>query len=113
MIRNAFALAEQRGQFDVDSVSPLAAALRVTAPVLLIHGELDQDTTPDHSQRVFEALSGPKRLILVKGAHHNESLNGMVWEDIDLWIDSALQLRAEAAGKVVARTGRGGAEPRR
>jgi hypothetical protein len=62
---------------------------------------------------VFDALNGPKRLILVKGAHHNESLNGTVWHDIDLWIDRALQLRAEAAGEVVARTGRGGAEPRR
>jgi hypothetical protein len=39
---------------------------------------------------VLEALAGPKRLIIVKGAHHNESLNGMVWQDIDLWIESAL-----------------------
>jgi hypothetical protein len=43
----------------------------------------------------------------------HQSLNGTVWQDIDLWIDRALQLRAEAAGEVVARTGRGGAEPRR
>jgi len=107
-IRNAFSLAEQRGQFDVDSVSPAAAAPHITAPVLLIHGDLDRETTPDHSQRVFDALAEPKRLIIVKGAHHNESLNGMVWQDIDMWIDNALQLRAETAGKVVARTGGGG-----
>ena len=112
-IRKAFLLAEQRGHFDVDVVSPVTAARRVAVPVLLIHGDLARDTTPDHSQRVFEALEGPKRLILVKGARHNESLNGTVWQNIDLWIDSALQLRAEAAGEVVARTGRGGAETRR
>ena len=112
-IRNAFSFAEQRGQFAVDSVSPVDAARRVTAPVLLIHGELDRETTSDHSERVFEALAGPKRLILVKGAHHNESLNGAVWQDIDRWIDSALQLRAEAAGKIVARSGRSSADARR
>ena len=89
-IRNAFSLAEQRGQFAVDNVSPVAAARRITVPVLLIHGELDLETTPDHSQRVLEALAGPKRLIIVKGAHHNESLNGMVWQDIDVWIESVL-----------------------
>ena len=113
MIREAFSIAEQRGRFDVDRVSPVAAARHVTAPVLLIHGERDLETTPDHSQRVFDALAGPKRLILVKGAHHNESRGALGWEDIDVWIDDALKLRAEAAGEVIARTGSGGADARK
>ena len=34
----------------------------------------DIDTPPQHSQRVFDALSGPKQLILVPGAHHGGAL---------------------------------------
>ena len=54
--------------------------------MLLIHGAEDHDTPPAHSERVHEALSGPKRLIIVPGAHHNGSLTGSVWQEIDRWI---------------------------
>src|SRR5439155_25555593 len=57
-------------------------------PVLLIHGALDHETPPDHSQRVFDALPGPKRLIVVPGVGHNQSLSGPVWRDIDEWISA-------------------------
>jgi hypothetical protein len=40
---------------------------------------------------VLQALAGPKRLILVPGARHNESLRGSaVWTEIERWIDAAL-----------------------
>ncbi len=46
---------------------------------------------PDHSRRLFAALSGPKRLILVPGASHGRSLGGKdVWKQIDQWIDSVV-----------------------
>jgi hypothetical protein len=35
-------------------------------------------------------LAGPKRLILVRGATHNESLNGRGWSDIERWLDRAI-----------------------
>jgi alpha-beta hydrolase superfamily lysophospholipase len=91
MIRHAFTLAEQRGRFSVDEVSPVLAAAHIHVPVLLIHGRLDRETTPDHSGRVLDELRGPKRLILVDDAGHNESLRGPVWRDIDEWIDAALK----------------------
>jgi hypothetical protein len=90
-IQRAFSLAEQRGKFQVDAVSPMIAAADITAAVLLIHGALDRETPPEHSQRVFDALQGPKRLILVEDAGHNESLSGSVWTDIEEWIDLALK----------------------
>ncbi len=90
-IELVLSLAEHRGAFQVDAASPVMAAAHITVPVLLIHGALDRDTPPEHSQRVFEALKGPKRLILVEGAGHNQSLNGSVWVDIEEWIDSALR----------------------
>ncbi|HKH46916.1 MAG TPA: alpha/beta fold hydrolase, partial [Thermoanaerobaculia bacterium] len=89
-IRKAFSLAEARGRFAVAAVSPVEAATRITCPVLLIHGALDSDTPPEHSVRVFGALHGPKRLILVPGARHNESLAGNVWPEIEAWIDRSV-----------------------
>ena len=89
-IDRAIRLAEQNGHFQVNAVSPMLAARTITAPVLLVHGALDSATKPDHSQRVFAALAGPKRLILVPGAGHNQSLRGNIWEDVDRWLDSVL-----------------------
>jgi hypothetical protein len=90
-IDRAFKLAEQQGGFSVDAASPLAAAPRIKAPVLLLHGAADRETPPDHSRRVFDALTGPKRLILVPGAGHNQSLRSEVWAEIDRWLDAAVQ----------------------
>ncbi len=89
-IRKSFQLAEERGRFQVDAVSPREAAAHITAPVLIIHGDADVETPPAHSQRVFAALKGPKRLILVPGAGHNGSLRGEVWDAIEQWLDQML-----------------------
>jgi len=91
VIAQAFSLAERDGHFAVDAVSPVAAAARLEMPVLLLHGAEDHETPPAHSERVFAALIGPKQLVLVPGAHHNESLNGQVWEQIEIWLDEALR----------------------
>jgi len=45
--------------------------------------------------RVLAALAGPKRLILVPGAHHNESLRGDVWPEVERWVEDVLATRAE------------------
>jgi len=70
-----------------DDVSPVAAAADIRIPVLLIHGADDSDTPPDHSRRVLAALKGPKRLILVPGGRHNQSLTGEVWNEVERWVD--------------------------
>jgi len=90
IIDRAFRLAERQAGFEVDEVSPVAAARKITVPVLLIHGAADVDTPPAHSQRVFEALAGPKRLILVPGAGHNQSLQPAIWPEIEQWIEAVL-----------------------
>ena len=90
VIARAFALAERQGQFKIDAVSPAAAAAGITIPVLLIHGAADTDTSPDHARRVYARLAGPKRLILVPDAGHNESLRGSVWDEIERWLDASL-----------------------
>jgi len=93
IIARAFQLAEQQGHFEVDAVSPVIAATEIRIPVLLIHGADDSDTRPEHSSRVLAALAGPKRLILVPGARHNESLRGEVWGEIERWVEEVLGRR--------------------
>ena len=85
-IAGALAKAEQDGRFRVDEVSPLRAASAISAPVLLIHGEADRNTRPAHSSRIYEALRGPKKLLLVPRAGHNDVLNGDVWQQIESWL---------------------------
>ncbi len=93
VIRKAFQVAEQRGGFLVDAVSPMAAARAIRAPVLLIHGADDRETPSAHSQRIFENLAGPRRLLLVPGAGHNQSLSApAAWVDIERWIEESLEL---------------------
>jgi uncharacterized protein len=91
IVAKAFRMAEDRAGFNVDEVSPVRAARSIEVPVLLIHGDRDVDTAPDHSRRVLAALRGPKRLILVAGARHNESLrDAVLWAEIDKWVERLL-----------------------
>lgn len=91
VVGRAFSIAEHLASFSVDDVSPVRAAAKVTAPTLVIHGAADTETRPEHSRRVYAALAGPKRLLIVRDAQHNHSLGGAgVWEAIDEWIAAAL-----------------------
>ncbi len=90
VIARAFRVAEERGHFDVAAVSPAVSAASLRIPVLLIHGANDVDTRPDHSRRILLALKGPKQLLLVPGAGHNQSLNNpAVWAEIERWLSYA------------------------
>ena len=95
MIPRAFSIAEARGAFRADEVSPVASTRRIRVPVLLIHGALDIDTPADHSRRILAALSGPKELIMVEEAHHNESLRADgTWQRIESWVEDVLASRS-------------------
>ena len=91
IIDHAFRMAEKQASFEVDAVSPVMAAAHITIPVLLVHGAEDSETVPDHSRRVLAALRGPKQLILVPGARHNQSLTPEVWREIDVWVQGVLR----------------------
>jgi uncharacterized protein len=90
IIRRAFARAELQGRFVVDTVSPVTAARQITVPVLLIHGALDHETRPEHSRRIYDALAGPRTLLIVDGVGHNQSLTAATWNTIEKWIDDVL-----------------------
>lgn len=86
LIGRAFSIVETRGRFRIDDVSPVLAARKITVPVLLVHGSADRETSPAHSERVYDALRGPKRLILVPGAGHARSLTREVWREVEDWV---------------------------
>jgi alpha-beta hydrolase superfamily lysophospholipase len=90
-IDDAFRLAEQQANFRVDAVSPMAAAARITVPVLLIHGADDHETPPDHSRRIYKALHGERRMLIVPGHGHNDTLTPEVWKEIDPWIEAIIR----------------------
>jgi alpha-beta hydrolase superfamily lysophospholipase len=88
IVERAFRYAEEKGVFDLATVSPLKAAARIKVPVFVIHGTADDATSPEHSKRIYAALTGPKTLLLVEGARHAGSLaRGDVWDTIDKWVD--------------------------
>jgi uncharacterized protein len=92
IIDRAFRMAEQQGQFNVDAVNPAAAAASIDVPVLVIHGEEDDETLPHHAEDIFRALVGPKKLMLVAGARHNGSLGTAdVWREIEKWVEAAFE----------------------
>jgi len=83
----AFARAEHDGNFVVDDVSPEKAASRINVPVLIVHGARDRDTLPIHSQRVFAALRGPKQMITIDDAAHNDVLQSGTLRQIEAWLN--------------------------
>lgn len=85
----AIALAEQRAHFRASEASAVAAAERIHVPVLLMHGGMDRETPPEHSKRIFAALAGRKRLLIVAKAEHNDVLAyGEAIRALDAWIAS-------------------------
>ena len=55
-----------------DSIDKIAD---VHMPLLVVHGLADQYVPPRFSQQLFEAAQEPKRLLLVPGATHNNSMS--------------------------------------
>jgi uncharacterized protein len=89
LLERAFRLAEQQAGFEVDDVSPLLTAAKLHVPVLLVHGDADDATFADHSRRIYAAITAAKRLIIVPGARHGESLSrNETWTHIQGWLDA-------------------------
>lgn len=94
--------AERQARFVVADVSPVRAATRIAVPVFMVHGDADRDTRPEHSQRVFDALHGPRRLVRVPGAGHGQSLTAAVWDEADSWIAGHVPPLTAAPGRYTA-----------
>jgi uncharacterized protein len=45
---------------------------RLTCPVLIVVGDHDRIVPPDQSRRLYDAAREPKRLVVIRGADHND-----------------------------------------
>jgi alpha-beta hydrolase superfamily lysophospholipase len=54
-----------------DSISKMA---KVAMPVLVVHGVADRFVPSRFSQQLYDAATSPKRLLLVEGGSHNNSM---------------------------------------
>lgn len=59
-----------------DSMADIA---KVTAPVLVIHGDRDELIPPDQGRRLLEAATGRKKLEILRGADHNDMDLGRIF----------------------------------
>jgi len=59
-----------------DSIDHIA---KIRAPLLVIHGELDEITPLTEGQRLFAAASQPKEMVVIAGSTHNTTFGGETW----------------------------------
>jgi len=94
-------LAERRTGIDLDELRPADVVARISPrPILLIHGRADEVVGASEAERNHGAAQEPKKLVLVSGARHGDtitpegtSLRGHVRD----FFERALTRRAEVA----------------
>ena len=57
--------AGELADFDPEQASAVKAAGNVTAPMFLVHGMIDLTVPSEHSQAIYDAAAGPKKLQLI------------------------------------------------
>ena len=82
-----------------DSMSKMA---EVKMPVLVVHGASDRYIPSRFSQALYAAASGPKRLLLIEGATHNNSMLAGA-EEYRRALADLFGLGAQAAARVGTR----------
>jgi putative redox protein len=55
---------------DVERIDVAAAARNISAPALVLHGDRDATVPVEEGRELYDALAGPKRLVILKGADH-------------------------------------------
>jgi putative redox protein len=55
---------------DVERIDVAAAARKIFAPALVLHGDRDATVPVDEGRELYDALAGPKRLVTLEGADH-------------------------------------------
>jgi len=72
------ALARQKAPFILPSLTlqysfdNLSKIDRIGSPILFIHGSNDRLIPPSHSQKLFDAFQGRKKLVTIEGGSHND-----------------------------------------
>jgi pimeloyl-ACP methyl ester carboxylesterase len=62
-------------RIDGELLDPAEEAKKIHSPVMVVHGDMDDIVPPELTDRLFKSLAGPKQLVVVSGAHHNDLLD--------------------------------------
>lgn len=70
-----------RRKGNLERFAPGTTSLKITAPTLMIHGELDNLAPVEDAKKVYAQISAPKELWIVRGAHHGtcDTTGGQVY----------------------------------
>jgi len=82
------------GLLMLDRFNSVKALKDFPRPVALLLGELDGTTPPDSARRLFDSLSGPKKLWTVPDAGHNDAAFDFppaAWRDLWMFVSSGNQ----------------------
>jgi pimeloyl-ACP methyl ester carboxylesterase len=87
-VQAAFREVEREAGMRVEDADVVAAARRIEVPVLLLHGSDDRFVPPVHSVRIFQALRGPREIVIVRGAGHSDVLRHEEgWAALRGWLE--------------------------
>jgi len=64
--------AERRLELSIDDVKPIDHIGKLACPVLIVSGENDDRAWPEDTRRLFDAARGPKELVLIPEARHED-----------------------------------------
>ncbi len=64
-----------RGGYDLKKASALTAAEKTSLPVLIIHGQEDDMIPVEMAYQLYDAVNGPKELLIVPGAGHAQAVD--------------------------------------
>jgi alpha-beta hydrolase superfamily lysophospholipase len=73
-VNSAMSSVQKEGGFNPEDVSPEKAVAARPFPVLLICGTRDRRIPCRHAERIYNAVTGPKELWVVKSAEHASAL---------------------------------------
>jgi len=67
----------------------IARAPQQKTPLLCLVAQLDEVIPPAHAQRLFEAWGGPKRKVVLSGAHHNSTdAHPLFWPSVRTFLEN-------------------------
>ena len=91
--------AGQLAKFNPAEASSVAAAEKLKVPLLLVHGILDLSVPKEHSDAIFAAAAGPKKLILITPGPEWVALGAMMEDWVAEKMDALIKHGLAEASK--------------
>jgi dipeptidyl aminopeptidase/acylaminoacyl peptidase len=96
LVDRAVARAGRTAAFDPDAASPLDAAARTRAPLLLLHGGADDHIPARQSEAIHQRALDHSEVVVLAGEDHDTisaDRAGEVWRRASAWLGRALDRR--------------------